>query len=555
MPTTPHVQTRSRTRLIAAASGLLAVAVAAGAAPPPASARSVDAPLYDGVNRFEVAVPAVSGLRPPIIRYRTIPADVKCRLTRLSYVAIADEPRERPAGRAALTVRCGNIPAGARLRLDPRRPLVRSVAIRNGDGRLDVRLDKPPGSVSPQVLLETTPRGRGSCWALSLHHRETRTLLTIRGRFRCRRLPRNARAVLHVGGVVAASPASEDAAGGRAPSHARTSGGAFTAAGGRAPSNARARRASVPPGDCGSVVRRPKSDTELEMSQTICVKPTEIVTIAPYSLGLAAPAETSCGAGGWITNANPWPGFTYEVTPTDGWWQAGKGAFGEWTFNNSSPDVSRKLVLTWTCWRAAPGNTALPTITGDAKVGGTLHCNPGTWTNPYVAGFDYQWVERRASGGTNAIALGDDTYTLTPAEVRKSVACYVSPYTAYGISLQPGVYSLTTDPVVDAPPRPLYPPTITWPELEGRDVGTMATCQPGTWDQARPKNPFTYEWWIADRDVAGYGNPIRGETGQQIRIPDRVGDDLSCVVTAHNVLGTVAVRSNLITILRGNRVL
>ena len=87
MLTTAHVQTRSRTRLIAAASGLLAAALAAGAASPPASARSVDAPLYDGVNRFEVAVPAVSGLRPPIIRYRTIPADAKCRLTRLSYVA------------------------------------------------------------------------------------------------------------------------------------------------------------------------------------------------------------------------------------------------------------------------------------------------------------------------------------------------------------------------------------------------------------------------------------------------------------------------------------
>jgi hypothetical protein len=292
MLTTRHLQTWSRTRLIAAASGLLTAALAAGAAPPPAWAASVDAPIYGGVNRFEVAVPSVSGLRPPLIRYRTLPADVNCRLTRLSYVARADEPGQRPVGRAALTVRCGNIRAGTRVRLDAGPSLERSVAIHNGDGRLNVRLDKPPGSASPQILLETTPRGRGSCWALSLHDRETRTLLTLQGRFRCRGLPRNARAVLSVGGVVAASPASEDPTDGPAPSNARASGGAGLAAAARA----RAADAACQ----GGTTQQPVSDRLLAMTETICVSPGQLLPIQPYA--------KDCPAG-WLNTANPWPGF------------------------------------------------------------------------------------------------------------------------------------------------------------------------------------------------------------------------------------------------------
>jgi len=516
MLTTPHLQTRSRTRLVAAASGLLAAALAAGAASPPASAGSVDAPIYDGVNRFEVAIPHVPGVRLPLIRYRTIPAGADCRLTRLSYVARADEPDERPAGRAALTVRCGNIAPGARVRLDAGPPLVRRAAIHNGDGRLEVRLDKPPGAVSPQVLLETTPRGRGSCVARSLDERETATVLAIRGRFRCSRLARNARAVLSVGGVVAASPAAEDAAGGRAPSNARASAS----------------------GDCGSVVQQPKSATELEMSQKLCLKPTQIVTIARYSLGLGSPAATSCPVG-WLNTANPWPGFTFEVTPTDGWWSAGKDAFGDWRFSNGSPDLERTLVLKWSCWLAAPGNTALPAVAGDARVGGTLRCNPGTWSSPEVADFEYAWVSRRGAG-TTLIASGD-TYTLTPAQKGQSVACLVTPYTATGSALQPSVFSPTSDPVVDAPPRVLTPPTITRPRGFGGAIGIMVTCNPGTWDQARPKDPFTYQWLIN-------GAAMPGETGQQLRMPNRLGDRLSCNVTAHNVLGTVLASSDALTI-------
>jgi len=266
--------------------------------------------------------------------------------------------------------------------------------------------------------------------------------------------------------------------------------------------------------------QQPVSDTLLTMTEEICVGPGQSVPIQPYAKGCPA---------GWLNTANPWPGFTYEVTPTDGWWSAGT-VEGTWVFNNNASDIGRQLVLRWSCWLGGPGNTALPTITGDAKVGGTLHCNPGTWSGG-VTSFDYVWVLRER-GGTRAIALGD-TYTLTPAEARRTLYCAVTPYTAGGTPGSP-VASPDSDPVVDAPPRLLAPPTITIPGFRGPYlevfVGDTYQCDPGTWDQAGPKDPFTYQWLVN-------GTPIPGETGQQIRVPNRKGDTLSCDVTAHNLLG------------------
>lgn len=62
-----------------------------------------------------------------------------------------------------------------------------------------------------------------------------------------------------------------------------------------------------------------------------------------------------------------------------------------------------------------PANTSPPTITGTAKVGSNLTCNPGTWTgNPT---FTYQWYYENSDGsGDVAINVGGvgTTQTYTP---------------------------------------------------------------------------------------------------------------------------------------------
>ena len=68
---------------------------------------------------------------------------------------------------------------------------------------------------------------------------------------------------------------------------------------------------------------------------------------------------------------------------------------------------------------------------------------------------------------------------------------------------QPSVYSPTSDPVVDAYPKVLKPPTMTVPELKRAGVGTTATRHPGEWDQARPKDPFTYQLQVGTVAIPG----------------------------------------------------
>ena len=72
---------------------------------------------------------------------------------------------------------------------------------------------------------------------------------------------------------------------------------------------------------------------------------------------------------------------------------------------------------------------------------------------------------------------------------------------------QPSVYSPTSDPVVDAYPKVLKPPTVAVPELKRTGVGTTATRHPGEWDQARPKHPFTYQLQVGTVAIPGERPP------------------------------------------------
>ena len=81
------------------------------------------------------------------------------------------------------------------------------------------------------------------------------------------------------------------------------------------------------------------------------------------------------------------------------------------------------------------------------------------------------------------------------------------PPAGYDPLAQPSVYSRTSDPVVDAYPKVLKPPTVTVPELKRTGVGTTATRHPGEWDQARPKHPFTYQLQVGTVAIPGERPP------------------------------------------------
>jgi hypothetical protein len=65
-----------------------------------------------------------------------------------------------------------------------------------------------------------------------------------------------------------------------------------------------------------------------------------------------------------------------------------------------------------------PSNTALPVVTGSARVGGTLSSSTGAWTGTQPMTYAYQWL-RRDSAGNNCSAISGATtsrYTLKTAD-------------------------------------------------------------------------------------------------------------------------------------------
>lgn len=79
----------------------------------------------------------------------------------------------------------------------------------------------------------------------------------------------------------------------------------------------------------------------------------------------------------------------------------------------------------------APALSAIPTISGSAKVGAVLTANPGTWA-PKPTGFTYQWLRNGAAiSGAKA-----KTYRVTSADVGKSLSVRITPVLA-GARIQP----------------------------------------------------------------------------------------------------------------------
>ncbi len=73
-------------------------------------------------------------------------------------------------------------------------------------------------------------------------------------------------------------------------------------------------------------------------------------------------------------------------------------------------------------------NTAVPTVTGNLTVGGTLTANPGTWT-PTPSSYAYYWHREDDAAGTNLVEIGatGSTYTLSSSDTGKYIRAGVIP--------------------------------------------------------------------------------------------------------------------------------
>jgi hypothetical protein len=166
-----------------------------------------------------------------------------------------------------------------------------------------------------------------------------------------------------------------------------------------------------------------------------------------------------------------------------------------------------------------PTNSAVPTISGTAKVGQTLTATNGTWThNP--TSFTYQWKRAgTAIGGATA-----STYVPVAADVGNTLTVSVV-VTNSGGSSSPATSSATSS-VIDIIPTNSSVPTISGTA----QVGQTLTATSGTWTH----NPtsFTYQWNRA-------GTAIGGATASTyVPVAADVGNTLTVSVVAANSGGS-----------------
>lgn len=187
---------------------------------------------------------------------------------------------------------------------------------------------------------------------------------------------------------------------------------------------------------------------------------------------------------------------------------------------------------------AAPVNSALPTISGTAKVGATLTASDGTWTNSPTS-FAYQW-QRCASDGTGCgdiTGATSKTYSLSTGDVGHALRVSVTAGNSDG---KASATSGATDPVDSAN----GPSNSVRPSVSGTaQVGETLTVSNGSWSTA--PSSFTRQWQRCDSDGTSCLN-ISGATGQTygIRTGD-IGHRLRALVTAHTSNGQTTVASSL----------
>jgi hypothetical protein len=176
---------------------------------------------------------------------------------------------------------------------------------------------------------------------------------------------------------------------------------------------------------------------------------------------------------------------------------------------------------------AVPANTALPSISGEAREGATLTADDGSWQSAVPFDTTRQWLRSNDSGGFDPIdgATGE-TYDLTADDVGHEIAVRVTATNSGGDS-DPATSS-AVGPVVSIVPANTGAPSISGDAIQGATL----TADDGEWQSTDAFE--TSRQWLRS-DGAGGFTEIAGETGPTYTLTaDDVGHEIAVRVVATN---------------------
>ena len=136
---------------------------------------------------------------------------------------------------------------------------------------------------------------------------------------------------------------------------------------------------------------------------------------------------------------------------------------------------------------AAPTNTSLPSITGEATVGTSLTVNTGGWSSTQVT-FNIQWFSCSTNLSTSCVAQSGrttGTYLVTTSDLTRYIRASVTALDATGGST---VFTTLVGPVV-TPPQARVLPVITGVATPG----SVLQATRGTWSGAAATGD-QYQW-------------------------------------------------------------
>jgi hypothetical protein len=264
------------------------------------------------------------------------------------------------------------------------------------------------------------------------------------------------------------------------------------------------------------------------------------VTISPASQPVSPTAQTSANFSFTVNDAVAavrcqLDGGTWLPCTTQTSQAYASLTAGVHTFTVQAIDAAGNVSITGYSWTVtAPGNTALPSVSGSAAVGQTLSASTGSWTGSPT--FTYQWLSCDVNGLSCWPILGatSSSYTAAIADIGLTLEAQVTATTSAGST------SAASSPTgtVTAAPANTSPPTITGAATQGQTL----TASTGAWS-GYPAPSFAYQWQRCDQAGANC-TPINGATTSTYTLTAAdIASTIVLAVEASNTSGSAQASS------------